>query len=287
MQFIVNENISLQNLLKKQFPKSSKTTLRSWIHSGRILIDGHYAIDLDKELKQGQSVTIRSKFIFLDEGIKVLYEDNAVIVVEKPEGMLSVATDFEMQNTLQNILKIKLRRKNVFAVHRLDRETSGIMMFACTEFAKQSLKVQFEERSIEKVYYALIEGKLQTPQGRWESYVKEDDKYFVRSTSAENGKLAVTEFDQVWTNKQYSLLQLKLLTGKKNQLRVHCSEAGHSIAGDKKYRAKTNPLRRMALHAYFLSFLHPIKQKKMAFTSPLPNAFYKIARIENLCLEKI
>lgn len=286
MQFIIDQKISLQDVLKKHFPNSSKTTLRSWVHSGRILIDSHYAIDLDKELQEGQLVTIRSKFVFLDEGIKVLYEDDAVIVVEKPEGMLSVATDFEMQNTLQNILKIKLRRKNVFAVHRLDRETSGVMMFACNESAKQSLKAQFEERSIQKVYYALIEGKLKVPQGCWESYLKEDDKYFVRSTSAENGKLAMTAFDQIWTNKRFSLLHLKLLTGKKNQLRVHCSEAGHPIIGDKKYRAKTNPLRRVALHAYFLSFLHPVKQKKMTFTSPLPSAFYKIARVENLCLEK-
>lgn len=284
MKFVIDENICLQDLLKKHFPKSSKTTLRSWIHSGRILIDGRYATDLGIELQQGQSVSIRSRFVFLDEGIKVLYEDAAVIVVEKPEGMLSVATDFETQNTLQNILKIRLRRKNVFAVHRLDRETSGIMMFACNESAKQSLKIQFEERNIQKTYYALIEGKLVTKQGCWQSYLQEDDKYFVRSTTMEKGKLAITEFDQIWTNKQFSLLQLKLLTGKKNQLRVHCSEAGHPIVGDKKYRANTNPLQRMALHAYSLAFVHPVQQKKMTFIAPLPNSFYKIARIENLCL---
>lgn len=282
MKFIIDKNVCLQDSLKKHFPKSSKTTLRSWIHSGRILVDGHYATDLGIELQQGQCVTIRDKFIFLDEGIKVLYEDGAVIVVEKPEGMLSVATDFETQNTLQNILKLRLRRKNVLAVHRLDRETSGIMLFACRESAKQALKTQFEERQIQKTYYALIEGKLVTQQGCWQSYLIENEKYFVRSTSAENGKLAITEFDQIWSNKQFSLLRLKLLTGKKNQLRVHCSEAGHPIVGDKKYRANTNPLKRMALHAYSLTFLHPVKQKKMTFVAPLPTSFYKIARIKNL-----
>ena len=282
MKFIIDQNIYLSSFLKKHFPKSSKTTLRSWVQSGRVLIDDHYATGFDVELQQGQFITIRDKFIFLDEGIKVLYEDNAIIVVEKPEGMLSVATDFETQNTLQNILKLRLRRKNVFAVHRLDRETSGIMMFACSESAKQALKAQFEERLIQKTYYALIEGKLTTQQGCWQSYLKEDDKYFVRSTSLENGKLAITEFDQIWSNKQFSLLRLKLLTGKKNQLRVHCSEAGHPIVGDYKYRANSNPLRRMALHAYSLTFLHPVKQKKMTFIAPLPNSFYQIARIKHL-----
>ncbi|MDR2540106.1 MAG: RluA family pseudouridine synthase [Chlamydiales bacterium] len=282
MKFVVDKNICLQDVLKTFFPKSSKTALRSWMHSGRVLVDSHYATDLGIELQQGQCVTIRDKFVFLDEGIKVLYEDEAVIVVEKPEGMLSVATDFETKNTLQNILKIRLRRKNVFAVHRLDRETSGIMMFACSESAKQSLKTQFEKSQIQKTYYALVEGKLATQQGCWQSYLKEDEKYFVRSTSIENGKLAITEFDQIWNNKQFSFLRLKLLTGKKNQLRVHCSEAGHPIVGDKKYRANTNPLRRMALHAYSLTFSHPTKQKKMTFIAPLPLGFYKIAPIENL-----
>lgn len=160
MKFIIDKNISLQDILKKLFPKSSKTTLRSWFYSGRILVDGLYATELGVELQQGQCITIRDKFIFLDEGIKVLYEDDAVIVVEKPEGMLSVATDFEAQNTLQNVLKLRLHRKNVFAVHRLDRETSGIMVFACKESTKQSLKTQFEERQIQKTYYALVEESL-------------------------------------------------------------------------------------------------------------------------------
>lgn len=284
MIFFIDKDIYLQDFLKKSFPKSSTTALRSWVRTGRILLDSHYVVDLNIKLKQGQSITIRSKLIFLEEGIKVLYEDHAVIIVEKPEGMLSVATDFETQNTLQNIIKVKLRRKNVFAVHRLDRETSGVMMFACSESSKQSLKAQFEERSIQKVYYALIEGKLEEPRGRWESYLQQDNTYFVRSSSKESGKLAVTEFNQIWTNKQFSLLRLNLLTGKKNQLRVHCSEAGHPILGDKKYRAKTDPIQRMALHAYSLSFIHPLKQKKMAFFSPLPIGFYKIAKIESIRL---
>ncbi|MDQ5956426.1 MAG: RluA family pseudouridine synthase [Candidatus Rhabdochlamydia sp.] len=282
MKLIIDQNIYLSVFLKKHFPKSSKTTLRSWVHSGRILIDNRYATGFDIEIQQGQFITIRDKFIFLDEGIKVLYEDNAIIVVEKPEGMLSVATDFETQNTLQNILKLRLRHKNVFAVHRLDRETSGVMMFACSESIKQALKTQFKERLIQKTYYALVEGKLATQQGFWQSYLKEDEKYFVRSTSIENGKLAITEFNQIWSNKQFSLLRLKLLTGKKNQLRVHCSEAGHPIIGDHKYRANSNPLRRMALHAYSLIFLHPVKKKKMTFVAPLPNSFYQIARIKHL-----
>lgn len=285
MKLIVNQTISLQEILKEHFPKSSKTTLRSWIHAGRILVDGRYATDLSAELQKEQLITIRDKFVFLEEGIKVLYEDDALIVIEKPEGMLSVATDFETKNTLQNILKLRLRRKNVFAVHRLDRETSGVMMFACNESTKKSLKIQFEERNIQKNYYALIEGTLVTQKGCWQSYLQEDDKYFVRSTSMEKGKLAITEFNQIWTNKQFSLLHLKLLTGKKNQLRVHCSEAGHPIVGDKKYRAKSNPLRRMALHAYSLSFFHPVKQKKMTFVAPLPNSFYKIVQTKNICLE--
>ncbi len=274
MKYLASKDCLLFSFLSELYPDSSHNTLRSWLKAGRVHVNGKQAVKANLALTQGAEVMVGPKVNFLDHGIKVLFEDDDLVVLEKPEGLLSVATDFDDSISVHSILKKRFHKQRVFPVHRLDRETSGVMIFAYSDYARKQLKSQFEKHTIEKVYYAIVEGKLPQPTGKWESYLEEDALYFVSSTTElGKGKLAITHYEQVRTNQHYALLRLMPLTGKKHQLRVHCREAGITIAGDKRYEAQHNPLDRLCLHAHKITFTHPATGKRMTFESAIPLAF--------------
>jgi len=274
MRHIVHKKALLLEILREIAPDSSNNTLRSWIQLGRVTVNNERIISANQEILPGQSVCVGPKVSFLRRGIKVLHEDEAIIVLEKPEGLLSVATDFESKVTVHATLKSQFHNRRVYPVHRLDRETSGVMLFAYTEKARDHLKNQFERHRIDKTYFAIVEKQLPLGQGRWESYLEEDDFYYVKSVNgSQRGKLAVTHYEVLKTRHECSLLRLKPQTGRKNQLRVHCSEAGFPIVGDKKYRAATNPFKRLCLHAQKIIFTHPYTQRRMVYATSLPNCF--------------
>ena len=276
MKFAVPEEMTVLHALRELSPESSQNTLRSWIQKGRVTIGGKTALRANALLVKGQELVVKSKSHFIEQDVKVLFKDEHVIVVEKPEGMLSVATDFQIRGTLHDILKRRFHAQRIFPVHRLDRETSGVMVFAYTNAARVGLKKQFAEHTIERMYAAVIEGALAEKTGIWKSRLTEDDLYFVKSTNAESGRIAITHYQVLHQTPKFSFLKLRLETGRKNQIRVHCSEAGHPIAGDKKYGAQgEGPLKRLGLHACLLAFEHPVKGKKMTFESPIPEIFYK------------
>jgi 23S rRNA pseudouridine1911/1915/1917 synthase len=209
--------------------------------------------------------------------VKILFEDEHLIVLEKPEGLLSVATDFDNTSSLHSILKQRFHKQRVFPVHRLDRETSGVIVFAYTDSARKRLKEQFEQHSVKKTYYAIVEGRPSESKGTWESYLEEDERYFVSSAQMPgSGKLAITHYETVSVKSEMTLLRLHPVTGKKHQLRVHCKEAGLPIVGDQRYGTGKNPIQRLCLHAQKLSFTHPFSQKKMSFEIPLPASFSKL-----------
>jgi 23S rRNA pseudouridine1911/1915/1917 synthase len=285
MKHTAKKQTSLLEILQEMAPDSSKNTLRGWLQAGRISVDKQRNIRANAQVLSGQEVCIGPKVAFLRGSIRILHEDDAIVVLEKPEGLLSVATDFENRATVHAMLKRQYHQRRVYPVHRLDRETSGVMIFAYTELARDRLKTQFEQHLIDKTYYAIVEGEMAEKKGSWESYLEEDDFYYVKSTlGAGRGKLASTHYEVLKTGKNRSLLRLKPQTGRKNQLRVHCSEAGHPIVGDKKYRAASNPLKRVCLHAQMISFAHPVTQKQMSFSSPLPENFNKLFDISDLRL---
>lgn len=244
---------------------SSKNTLKSWVEQGRVTVDGKASSSWRQELFPGQEVQIGPRQVFADEGIKILYEDEHVAVIEKPAKLLSVASLMEGERTAHSILAKRLKRK-VFPVHRLDRDTSGVMMFAYTAAAQEKFKEQFASHSIERVYLGLVEGTPSPAKGTWRSYLVEDDFYFVQS--AKSGMLAITHYEVVEVKGALSLVQFTLETGKKNQIRVHTSESGHPIAGDGKYGSKVDR-GRLCLHAHILGFYHPFRKKKLRFVSPV------------------
>lgn len=277
MKYIAEQQATILEILQKIAPDSSKNTLRTWLKAGRVLVNDRRIERADCEVLPGQQVLVGPKISFLRGSIRILHEDDDIVVLEKPEGLLSVATDFENRATVHAFLKKQFHNRRVYPVHRLDRETSGVMLFAYNEKARDLIKTQFEQHTIDKTYFAIVEGEMALGKGAWESYLEEDDFYFVRSTNdSQNGKLAITHYSVLKTQKNYSLLKLKPQTGRKNQLRVHCSESGHPIAGDKKYGARTNPIKRVCLHAEKIAFTHPKTERRMTFSAPLPEPFLKL-----------
>jgi 23S rRNA pseudouridine1911/1915/1917 synthase len=272
MKKIAEQDTLLLDLLAELSPGSSKTTLRSWLAEGRVLIGGKSIKRGDTLVLKGKEVALGKRALFAEEGIKILYEDNHLVVIEKPEGLLSVSTVFDKQHNAHTILKQRFHSQRVYPVHRLDRETSGVMVFAYSELARDGLKEQFHRHSIEREYHALVEGHFETGQGTWKSFLKEDIVYKVSSHPTE-GQWAITHYQVVNKSKRLTTLRLTLETGRKNQIRVHCHDAGHPIFGDKKYGSQIEGAPRLCLHASKLSFIHPETGKKLTFLSPLPNCF--------------
>lgn len=279
MKTIVSSPSALVDIVQQGCPGSSKTTLRSWLREGRILIDGKPAKTLDIQLQAGMCVTLGPRKKFADNGLKILYEDRDLIVIDKPAGLLSVATDHQKENCAHAILKRRYHTRRVFPVHRLDRDTSGILVFAYTESARDHLKKQFEVHTISREYCALVQGSPSPAQGTWKSYLVEEKNFYVRSTGSERGRLAITHYNALQSNGTYTLLRLKLETGRKNQIRVQTKEAGCPILGDEKYNPSlTEEEHRLCLHATRLAFLHPRLNKTLSFTSSPPAFFERLVR---------
>lgn len=274
------ENLELLEALVLLFPDSSKTTLRSWITMGRVFVDGCVAKLPKLKISKGQGISIASKPRLVENTFPILYSDNSLVVIDKPEGLLSVSTAFEKSETAFAYLKRKYYPRTVHVVHRLDQETSGVMLFALSEECLAGLKKIFEKHDIERRYVAIVEGAISEKKGTWQSYLTEDSNYVVRVTQdASKGELAITHYTVKARNKGYTWLELTLETGKKNQIRVHCQEAGCSVVGDKKYGSTCNPLKRLGLHAHYLAFVHPLTGKAMRFTSPIPDSFYRLMNL--------
>ncbi|MBS0627612.1 MAG: RluA family pseudouridine synthase, partial [Verrucomicrobia bacterium] len=258
---------TLLEALQTVAPDSSKTTLRSWIAEGRILVDGVVVKDPRVVVKPSMNIELAKKRQYLFTGIEILYQDEHIVVVYKPPGMLSVPTETDLLDNLHEHLKRHFKRRTIYPVHRLDREASGVIIFAFTEEAQEKLKSQFEEHSILREYLAVVEGNLTPRTGTWQSYLLEDGTYYVRSVAdISRGKIATTHYEVIGQKGGFSTLKVTLETGRKNQIRVHTSEAGFSILGDKKYRSTYEFHDRVALQACKLGISHPITLKPLLFT---------------------
>ncbi|MDA8428465.1 MAG: RluA family pseudouridine synthase [Geobacteraceae bacterium] len=215
------------------------------------------------------------------KGIEILYEDADVIVVEKPCGLLTMGTERDKTRTVHTILNEYVRkgdprsRNRVYIVHRLDRETSGILIFARSEAVKQILQGQWQET--EKHYLTIVHGRMKERQGTISSYLTENSAFTVYSTpDPTQGKLSHTAYRVLKESNGFSLLDIHLLTGRKHQIRVHLSEQGHPVAGDTKYGRGQRAGAQLALHAARISFRHPVNGKRLTFTSGVPERFIRL-----------
>lgn len=274
MKYIADKQISILEALGTIYPDSSKTTLRSWLKEGRVLLNEKPCMDANKLLEKGDVIYRANKRKILPHNVEILYEDKDIVVIDKPEGLLSVASETQFERTAHAVLKDYYYPKRVFVVHRLDQDTSGVMLFALSQEALDRLKVKFAAHDIKRCYTAIVEGSMDGDRGSWKEKLLEDDHFNVRVHP--DGEMAISHWQIERAADKWSRLLVTLETGKKNQIRVHCSHAGHPVIGDKKYGAKTNPIRRLGLHAHLLAFEHPVTEKWMEFQSPLPESFEKL-----------
>lgn len=269
--------LSLIERLQQLYPDSSKTQLKSWIAEGRVLLDGRVATRGDVQLAAESAVSLKQRVRRIGGDIAILYEDAHLVAIDKPSGLLSVATAFTQEKTAHAYLKEAYYPRTVEVVHRLDQDTSGVMLFALSAKGCEGLKALLEKHDIERVYYALVEGVVTPSTGTWQSYLIEDAQYVVKSTQDKDfGKLAITHYRVLATRAPYSWLELRLETGRKNQIRVHAQEAGHPVVGDKKYGSHHNPLKRLCLHAHRFGCVHPVTGKPFLVMSPPPEAFFRL-----------
>jgi 23S rRNA pseudouridine1911/1915/1917 synthase len=210
--------------------------------------------------------------------IKLLFEDDELIVVEKPSGLLTVATARERSKTLYAALfdyvKHKRPPEKIFIVHRLDRDASGLLVFAKTESAKYHLQQQFKNHSATRKYVAIVDGRLRKDRETIQSFLAENAAHRVYSVEdSRKGKLAVTHLRVLKRSSQTTLIEVRLESGRKHQIRVHLAEHGHPILGDKIYGSRRNPILRLALHACSLSLSHPRTGQPLQFESSCPSLF--------------
>jgi 23S rRNA pseudouridine1911/1915/1917 synthase len=210
--------------------------------------------------------------------LEIVYEDDSVVVVNKPAGLLTMATATESDRTAYALLRADLnsrkRPEKLFIVHRLDREASGLVVFAKTPESKERLQDQFKDHSAGRKYVAVVEGRLKETAFTARSYLAENAAYRVYSTpNRKTGRVAVTHGRVLKQASKASLVELRLETGRKHQIRVHLAERGHPIAGDKIYGRGFNPIHRLALHAVQLDFTHPVSGERLTLYSPHPKSF--------------
>lgn len=285
-EFPVNAPVKLMEHLSASMPDRKRTFIKQLLSHNQVAVNGRPESQFDLELQPSDSVKVNFTHefkVFNNRRLKIVYEDDDIIVVEKGYGLLSMGNDKKPDNTAYSILRDYVKWTNplnkIFIVHRLDRDTSGLMMFAKSMEAKEKMQHNWNNMVLNRVYVAVVEGEPEEKEGMVKSYLVENSRYEVYSTDdPKKGQLAVTRYRTIQTNGKYSLLELELDTGRKNQIRVHMHDLGHPISGDTKYGAEKSPLHRLALHAKTLRFIHPITRQIMDFSSRVPGGFMSITR---------
>ncbi len=282
----VNQPAELLTFLFAAWPDVKKKQVRTWLKFQAVSVNGRATSQFDHPLRSGDVVAIQSDKSAIPKAVlgsrmKIQFEDNAIIVIEKPENLLSVASESEPEKTAYFQLSEFVRERKinslekVWMIHRLDRETSGLMIFAKSSAAAHQLQSGWE--NVEKRYEAVVEGSLREDNGVFESDLDESSPFKVFSVRAsEKTRHAVTRYRVIQRRQNRTLVELTLETGRRHQIRVHLADAGCPIVGDSKYGAKTDPSRRVALHACGLQLPHPVTGERLSFESPLPKELARL-----------
>lgn len=280
------EETTLLQCLEQKLSDHKRSSLKAMMKYGQVAVNGVPTSQFDVTVQPGDEMSVnftRPFVTFSHPRIRLVYEDDDIIVVHKGSGILSVGTDNRSDGTAYSIVRNYLKNKDphlkLFIIHRLDRDTSGLMMFAKNIEAKEAMQHNWNNMVLSRTYVAVVEGKVEEESGMVRSYLAETSQYEVYSTqNPEEGQLAITRYKRLDCRHGYSLMELSLDTGRKNQIRVHMKDLGHPIVGDRKYGAKSSPLRRMALHARTLRFVHPVTRKDMLFETPIPSRFLSLLK---------
>ncbi len=280
----VDERTELMKFLMEKMPDKSRSTIKSLLAHHQVSVDYAVTTQFNHPLKAGQQVMINWTKVQQSSprrGLTVVFEDPHILVIEKQAGLLSIATDKEKQRTVYRILSDQAKKMNpdnrIFVVHRLDREASGLMIFAKSRAVQQSLQHSGQKTAAKRTYVAVVEGSVTPDEGAITSWLKENQAHVVYSSQIPgDGLRAETRYRVLRKNNDYTLLEIKPETERKNQVRVHLKDLGHCITGDRKYGSAKRPIDRMALHARVLTFRHPVTNKDLRFETPIPGSFLRL-----------
>jgi len=281
----VTEPTELMTFLLAKMGGMSRNAIKSLLSHRQVMVNGKIITQFNLALNANDKVTInsvRGNIELNHPKLKIIFEDQYLIVVEKKEGLLTVSTGKSDETTAFSILKNYVKRSSpqnrIFVVHRIDRETSGIIVFAKTREIQLAMQERWHEVVTQRKYVALVEGKVEKESDVIVTWLTENEKSLkIHSSKTDNGgQQAITKYRCVKSNERYSLLEVELETGRKNQIRVHMEGLGHPIVGDKKYGSFSSPIGRLGLHARILAFIHPMTLEEVKFETPVPRNFLAI-----------
>ncbi len=282
LTFNVTADVQLIAFIMEKMHGISRNRAKALITNRVVLVDNKITTHPLTELKPGQVVQLdrsKHKMSFRSNNLEIVYEDPYLLVIDKRAGLLSMSNN-PRQETVQTVLNRYLEkgggRNTSHIVHRLDRDTSGLMVYAKDIKTQQNLVEGWQQLVTDRRYVALVEGILDDKQGKIESWLTEDKRFVTHSSPVDNGgKFAVTYYNVLQEGGGYSLVECELMTGRKNQIRVHMADLGHPVVGDHKYGSTDDSIRRLGLHAYVLCFRHPVTGKLLRFETPIPVCFEK------------
>lgn len=279
----VNERAGLLEYLLANV-KESRSKIKATLQGRGIKVNGKCVTQFDFQLEPGMKIAVsktkRNQQGFKSRYVKIVYEDRWLVVVEKNIGILSMAaghSSLNVKSVLDDYFHKSRQKCRAHVVHRLDRETSGLMVYAKDIETEQILEHNWHDIVYDRRYVAVVSGEVEQEGGTIESWLKDNKAYFTYSSPVDNGgKYAVTHYHVLARTTEHSLVEFKLETGRKNQIRVHTADMGHPVCGDTKYGNGDDPLHRLCLHAYMLCFTHPVTNERMEFETPIPTAFRMI-----------
>lgn len=278
----------LNYILNADLPYS-RSKLKSLLKHECIAIDHEVTTQFDDPISVGQTITIVEHNQQRDTSLEIVYEDKDILVINKPYKLLTVSNKKESENTAfrlaSDYVKTQNTKNRIFVVHRLDQDTSGVMMFAKSERIQKMYQDNWNEIVLDRTYVAIVEGVVEKNKDTIRSFLKENKTTHMYSTHT--GLEAITHYEVVRRSKEFTVLKVNLDTGRKNQIRVHMMDIKHPIIGDKKYDALLNPIKRLGLHAYRLQIKNPVTQKVQTFISDLPPKFKRLTKITDAQIKSI
>lgn len=282
------EDTTLLTFLFEVLAPKSRSDVKSMLAHHHVQLNGNVMTQFDTPVKTSDVVSVnftRPFPVLKDHRVHILYEDDWLLAIEKASGLLSVGREGGEDTTAWSLVTDYIKQKDprlqAFVCHRLDQYTSGILIFAKDGAVQRELRYQWDRYVRERAYMAVVEGRPENDHAELRDYLYEDSKmnvHIARDPEQKNARLAVTRYSVVQTNGRYSLLDVQIFTGRKNQIRVQLSESGYPVAGDRKYGAQTNPGARLMLHNNRLSLEHPVTHEILTFNLPAPKTFYSLTR---------
>ena len=283
-QYVVNKQAPLLDYLLETL-KGSRSKIKATLQGRGIKVNGKVVTQFDFVLQPGMKLAVsksKRNDKFKSRYVKLIYEDQYLVVIEKNVGILSMAaghSSLNVKKLLDDYFAKTHQKSRAHVVHRLDRDTSGLMIYAKDMNTEQILEKNWHDIVYDRRYVALLSGNMEEQQGTIANWLKDNKAYFTYSSPVDNGgKYAVTHFSVLEKNSTHSLVEFKLETGRKNQIRVHAADLGHPVCGDTKYGNGDDPLHRLCLHAYVLCFYHPVTRERMEFETPIPHSFREAAK---------